>query len=203
MDIEGNSMVPNSDQIGEIDRLVDRLRKWQEGDIPHAIRHYSRYVQLIRFVEPQANIVLMDLSAGMPEMVRTVHVKLQELLRKASQVDSLRQDDADGARREDANLLELAGDLVLMLERITGSDDRAALPSNRAENIADDTERHIIEILRDRTLTGSKLAREAGCPYSFKFKSSLSGLRKRGIIGNKSPGYFLEPEYEFLLNDSD
>ena len=91
-------MTLTSDQIEEIERLVDRLKKWQDGDMPRTIKDYSRYSQLIRFVEPQANIVLMGLSAGMPETVRLVHVKLQELLRKASQVDSLKQEDTDEAR---------------------------------------------------------------------------------------------------------
>ena len=87
-------MTLTSDQIEEIGRLTDRLKKWQEGDMPRAIKDSARYIQLIRFVEPQANVVLMDLSAGMPETVRVIHVKLQELLRKASQVDILKQEDA-------------------------------------------------------------------------------------------------------------
>ncbi len=200
---EGNLMTLTSEQIGEIERLVDRLISWRKGDIPHAIKGYSRYIQLIRFVEPQANVVLMALSAGMPETVRAVHVKLQELLRKASHVDSLKQEDADESRLEDTNLLKLARDFTLMLESIAESDERATSTLDRAEHIADDAEQDILEALRNRTLTGEKLAEKAGYPYNFKFKSSLSGLRKRGILGNKSPGYFLEPEYEFLLKTSD
>ncbi|MHC4354855.1 MAG: hypothetical protein ACYTE3_28150 [Planctomycetota bacterium] len=196
-------MALTSEQIGEIERLVDRLTDWRKGDIPHAIKGYSRYVQLIRFVEPQANNVLMALSAGMPETVRAVHVKLQELLRKASHVDSLKQEDADESRLEDASLLELARDLTLMLERIAESDERVTSTMKPKERVADDTEQDIIEALGDSTLTGQKLAKKAGYPYNFKFKSSLSGLRKRGILGNKSPGYFLEPEYEFLLKRPD
>jgi hypothetical protein len=196
-------MTLTSDQIGEIERLVDRLKKWQNGDVPHAIKDYSRYIQLIRFVEPQANIVLMDLSAGMPETVRVVHVKLQELLRKASQVDSLKQEDTDEVRLEDSNLLRLARDFVLMLEPIVKNVGHHTLTLNDAEQNLNDIEQDIIEALGDRTLTGEKLAKDAGHPYNFKFKSSLSGLRKRGILGNKTPGYFLEPEYEFLLKKSD
>jgi len=217
-------MTLTSDKIGEIELLIDRLKKWQNGDMPHAIRDYSRYSQLIRFVEPQANIVLMSLSAGMPEKVRLVHVKLQELLRKASQVDSLKQEDINGARLEDSNLLKLAGDFVLMLEPIAKKAGREApIPENTeqkpedAEQKLEDTEQNpedagqklddieqdIITALGDRTLTGAQLAKDAGHPYNFKFKSSLSSLRKRGIIGNKSPGYFLESDYESLLNKSD
>jgi hypothetical protein len=202
------------DKIGEIELLIDRLKKWQSGDMPHAIKDYSRYSQLIRFVEPQANIVLMGLSAGMPETVREVHVKLQELLRKASEVDSLKQNDIDLARLEDSNLLKLAGDFVLMLEPIAKKvSQEMPIPDDAEQNmedteqeaedteqILDDIEQDIIAALRDKTLTGAKLAKKARHPYNFKFKSSLSGLRKRGILGNKSPGYFLEPEYEFLLN---
>jgi len=192
--IEGNLMTLTSDQIEGIERLVDRLRKWQKGDMPRAIKDYNRYVQLLRFVEPQANTVLMDLSAGMPETVRLVHIKLQEFLRKASQVDSLRQEDKDEARLEDSNLLELARDFVLMLERLAHNAGDDTLTLN-------DVEQDIIQALGDRTLTGEKLAKDAGHPYDFKFKSHLSGLRKRGILGNNKPGYFLEPEYEFLLKE--
>jgi len=203
-------MTLTSDKIGEIELLIDRLQKWQNSDMPHAIRDYSRYSQLIRFVEPQANIVLMGLSAVMPETVRLVHVKLQELLRKASEVDSLKQNDIDLARLEDSNLLKLARDFVLMLEPIAKKAEHQTPIPDDAEQDLDDTEQNlndieqdIIEVLRDKTLTGAKLAKDAGHPYDFKFKSSLSGLRKRGILGNKSPGYFLEPEYELLLNKSD
>jgi len=195
-------MTLTSDQIGEIERLVDRLKKWQKGDMPHAMKDFTRYIQLIRFVEPQANVVLMDLSAGMPETVRVVHVKLQELLRKASQVDILEQEDADGARLEDSNLLKLARDLVLMLQRIAKDTGHDTLTLNDAVHGLNEIEQDIIEALGDETLTGEKLAKKAGRPYNFKFRSSLSGLRKRGILGNKKPGYFLEPEYEFLLKKS-
>jgi hypothetical protein len=192
-------MTLTSDQIGKIELLVDRLKKWQAGDMPRAIKDYSRYIQLIRLVEPQTNIVLMDLSGVMPEAVRVIHVKLQELLRKASQVDILKQEDAYEARIEDVNLLRLARDFVLMLERIAKNTGNDTLTLNDAEHGLDDAEQDIIEAIGNETLTGEKLAKKAGRPYNFKFKSSLSGLRKRGILGNKKPGYFLEPEYEFLL----
>jgi len=193
-------MTLTSDQIGEIELLADRLKKWQNGDMPRTIRDYNRYSQLIRFVEPQANIVLMGLSGVMPETVRMIHVKLQELLRKASQVDSLKQEDTEGARLEDSNLQILAQDFVKMLEPMVKNTGHETPVQNDAEQNLNDIEQDIITALRDRTLTGEKLARQAGRPYDFKFKSSLSALRKRGILGNKSPGYFLESEYEFLLN---
>jgi hypothetical protein len=196
-------MTLTSDQIGEIERLIDRLKKWQNDDMPRTIKDYSRYSQLIRFVEPQANIVLMGLSAVMPETVRLVHVKLQELLRKASQVDSLKQEDTEGARLEDSNLQRLARDFVLMLEPIVKNAGHEKPTPDDSEQNLNDIERDIITALKDKTLTGEKLARDVGHPYNFKFKSSLSALRKRGILGNKSPGYFLESEYEFLLNKSD
>ncbi len=196
---EGNLMTLTSDQIGGIELLVDRLKKWQTGDMPRAIKDYSRYIQLIRLVEPQTNIVLMDLSGVMPEAVRVIHVKLQELLRKASQVDILKQEDAYEARIEDVNLLRLARDLVLILQRIAKDTGNDTLTLNDAVHGLNEVEQDMIEALGDETLTGEKLAKEAGRPYNFKFRSSLSGLRRRGILGNKKPGYFLEPEYKFLL----
>ena len=74
-------MILTSDQIGKIEQLVDRLKKWLKGEVPHAIKDYGRYVQLIRFVEPKANIALMALSTEMPDIVRVVHVRFQELLK--------------------------------------------------------------------------------------------------------------------------
>ncbi len=192
-------MTLTSGQIEEIERLVDRLKKWQQGDMSPAIKGYSRYIQLIRFVEPQANVVLMDLSSEIPETVRVVHVKLHELLRKASEVDSLKQDDAYEARIEDVNLLRLALDFVKVLERIAKNAGNDTLTLNDVVHDLNDIEQDVIEALRDRTLTGEKLAKEAGRPYNFKFRKSLSGLRKRDILGNKKPGYFLEAEYEYLL----
>ena len=192
-------MTLTSGHIEVIERLIDRLKKWQKSDMPPAIKGYGRYIQLIRFVEPQANIVLMDLSSEIPETVRVVHVKLHELLRKASEVDSLKQDDAYEARIEDVNLLRLARDFVLMLERIAKNTGNDALTLNDAVHDLNDIEQDIIEALGDETLTGEGLAKEAGHPYNFKFRKSLSGLRKRDILGNKKPGYFLEAEYEYLL----
>lgn len=196
-------MTLTSDQIREIERLIARLKEWRKGDIPHAIKNFNRYLQLVRFVEPQANVVLMDLSAEMPETVRVIHVKLRELLKRASEVDVLQQEDANAAQREDSHLLGFALDLVLMLERIGANAGQGPSALNRADHSIDGTGQRIIEVLGDKTLTGQKLAKKAGRPYDFKFKSSLSELRKRGILGNKNPGYFLEPQYECLLKKSD
>jgi len=66
-----------------------------------------------------------------------------------------------------------------------------------------DTEQNIIEALGTKTLIGEELAKKAGYPYNSNFRSTLSSLRKRGILGNKSPGYFVEPNYHFLMNKSD
>jgi hypothetical protein len=127
----------------------------------------------------------MDLSGVMPEAVRVIHVKLQELLRKASQVDILKQEDAYEARIEDVNLLRLARDFVLILERIAKDTGNDTLTLNDAVHGLNEVEQDMIEALGDETLTGEKLAKEAGRPYNFKFRSSLSGLRRRGILGNK------------------
>lgn len=65
------------------------------------------------------------------------------------------------------------------------------------------TEINILEALGRNTLIGEELAKKAGYPYNSNFKGTLSSLRKRGILGNKSPGYFLEPKYYGLLKKSD
>jgi hypothetical protein len=66
-----------------------------------------------------------------------------------------------------------------------------------------DTESNIVEALSKDVMTGEKLAVKAGYPHNSNFKSTLSSLRKRGILGNKAPGYFLEPKYHFLISKSD
>lgn len=65
-----------------------------------------------------------------------------------------------------------------------------------------DTEKNIIEALGTDTLTGEKLAKKAGYPYNSNFKSTLSALHRRGILGNKRPGYFVQTDYHFLLAKS-
>jgi hypothetical protein len=66
-----------------------------------------------------------------------------------------------------------------------------------------DTEQNIIEALDKNKMNGEPLAKKTGYPYNSNFKNTLSSLRKRGILGNKSPGYFLEPAYYYLLNEPD
>lgn len=66
-----------------------------------------------------------------------------------------------------------------------------------------DAEQNIVEALNTATLTGEKLAEKAGYPYNSNFKSTLSSLRKRGIVGNKSPGYFVQPDYHSLIRKSE
>jgi len=191
--MEANPMTLTQDQIEGIEGLVDRLKKWQSGEMPGTIGSYSRYTQLLRFVEPQANVVLMGLSTTAPELMRSIQVRLQELLRKASLVDRLKQKDVREFRLEDSSLMRQARDFALTLMRVARGVE--------GENVTlGNVEQGIIKALAEKTLTGGELARATGQPYSFQFKSSLAELRKRGILGNKSPGYFLEPEYEFLLD---
>ncbi len=64
------------------------------------------------------------------------------------------------------------------------------------------TEKTIIEALGDTTLTVEKLAIKAGYEVSGYFRSLLTSLRKRGILANKRPGYYLRSEFHYLLQDS-
>ena len=170
---EGNLMTLTSDQIGEVGQLVDRLKKWQEGDVPKAIKNLSRYIQLIRFVEPQANTVLMRLSLETPETVRVVHLELQGLMGKASDVYILKGEHSDEAPGEDSNLMELARDFVLKLESIL-KDARHDTPMQiEIKHDLNDIEQDIIEALGDRTLTGQKLAEEAGQLLSIQHLSVM------------------------------
>ena len=59
----------------------------------------------------------------------------------------------------------------------------------------------IIEALGDTTLTVDELAVKSGYEVSGYFRCTLTSLRKRGILANKRPGYYLKPEYHYLLQD--
>ncbi len=63
------------------------------------------------------------------------------------------------------------------------------------------TEKIIIEALGDTTLTVEELAIKSGYEVSGYFRRSLTSLRKRGVLGNKRPGYYLKPEFHYLLQD--
>ena len=64
------------------------------------------------------------------------------------------------------------------------------------------TEKIIIEALGDTTPTVEELAIKAGYEVSGYFRNILSSLCKRGILANKRPGYYLKPEFHYLLQDS-
>jgi hypothetical protein len=67
-------------------------------------------------------------------------------------------------------------------------------PSNTRPELNDTelngAEQCILEALGDKRLTGQTIAELAGYPFNSNFRTTLAGLRKRGIIGNKGRGYF-------------
>ena len=83
--------------------------------------------------------------------------------------------------------------------RRSGKNGNGAVGTCRAKNAAvpatdehlSDTEANIVEALGTQRLTGEALAKQAGYPFNSNFKSTLSSLRKRGVLGNASPGYFV------------
>jgi len=60
-------------------------------------------------------------------------------------------------------------------------------------------EKNIIEALSDDTLIIEDLAVKAGYELSGHFRRQVASLRKRGILGNNRPGYFVMPEYRQAL----
>jgi len=64
-----------------------------------------------------------------------------------------------------------------------------------------ETEKIIIEALGDTNPTVEELAVKSGYEVSGYFRCILSSLCKRGILGNKRPGYYLKPEYHYLLQE--
>ena len=63
------------------------------------------------------------------------------------------------------------------------------------------TEKIIIESLGDTTLTVEELAIKSGYEVSGYFRRTLTSLRKRGILANNRPGYYMNPEYHYLLQE--
>ena len=62
------------------------------------------------------------------------------------------------------------------------------------------TERNIIEALGDATLRLEELAPKAGYEVSGHLRRTVSSLTKRGILGNKKPGYFVQPEHQWMID---
>jgi hypothetical protein len=60
-------------------------------------------------------------------------------------------------------------------------------------------ERNIIEALGEGPLTVEQLAIKAGYELSGHFRKTVASLRKRGILGNNRPGYYVMPEYRWVL----
>jgi hypothetical protein len=57
-----------------------------------------------------------------------------------------------------------------------------------------ETERNIIVALNEQVLTVEQLAVKADYELSGHFRRTVTSLTKRGIVGNKRPGYFVQPE---------
>lgn len=56
-------------------------------------------------------------------------------------------------------------------------------------------ERNIVEALGTDTLIFEQLAAKTGYEVSGHFRRTVSSLSKRWILGNKRPGYFVQPQY--------
>lgn len=63
------------------------------------------------------------------------------------------------------------------------------------------TERNVILALGDETLTLEQLAPKAGYEVSGHFRRTVLPLSKRGILGNKNPGYFVKPRYREIIDE--
>lgn len=61
------------------------------------------------------------------------------------------------------------------------------------------TEWNVIEVLGDETLRLKELAPRSGYEVSGHLRRTVSSLTKRGILGNKEPGYFVQPEYQSMV----
>ena len=64
-----------------------------------------------------------------------------------------------------------------------------------------ETERSIIEALNGGTLTLEQLAAKAGYEVSGHFRRTVTSLSKRGILGNKRPGYYVQPQYMQIVSE--
>ena len=62
-------------------------------------------------------------------------------------------------------------------------------------------ERNIIEALGVDTLALERLAPKTGYEVSGHLKKAVSSLSERGILGNKRPGYFVQPPYPGVVNE--
>jgi len=62
-------------------------------------------------------------------------------------------------------------------------------------------QKNIIEALGEDTLTVEQLAPKAGYELSGHFRKTVASLRKHGILGNNRPGYYVTPEYKWLLQE--
>ena len=56
-------------------------------------------------------------------------------------------------------------------------------------------ERNVVEVLGGETLTLEQLAPKAGYEVNGHFRGAVSSLCKREILGNRRPGYFVQPQY--------
>ncbi|MHC4539295.1 MAG: hypothetical protein ACYTEK_08440 [Planctomycetota bacterium] len=61
------------------------------------------------------------------------------------------------------------------------------------------TERNIIKALGEDTLKLKELAPWAGYEVSGHLRRTVSSLAKWGILGNKKPGCFVQPEYRSII----
>jgi hypothetical protein len=68
---------------------------------------------------------------------------------------------------------------------------RQLVPLRLTDTEFSEMEKTIIEAINSDTLTGEQVAAKSGYPYDGSLKAALASLRRRGVLGNAHPGYFV------------
>lgn len=160
---------------------------------------------LLTFLTLSGNDTLADRLEGLLLQLKKTAGNLDEAVMSSVPMETaIRR--LTSISREQAHLL---ADLLRMVAKThwpnSNEGDFGNLPSDQGSGscangvLFTDTEQNILQALGSDTLTGSELAKRAGYPLNSNFKATLSSLRKRGVLGNASPGYYIDEAYQYLL----
>lgn len=196
------------EEIRLIYEVVEYLWRWISRDAPKNKSDFIKaWANIYATTDDSMTKIIIWLKWNKSELAKDIEREYSEFMKFVEQETSdspVCKDLATSVTAARGAAINLAGKLKHIAElaktiKIAGQENE----STGTQLELNDTEQNIIEALSKNTLTGEKLAKKAGYPYNSNFKSTLSSLRKRGILGNKSPGYFVEQKYHFLLTKSD
>jgi len=160
----------------DLDQLKNYWKEMQNIDIQ--LEHLFKTIAT-SFKKIQTSALTAKQANGYRSRMNQLIQQVMQIEQKAASLENFQKEDNQKMKTLERDLIRQVRKLRRVINHVPKYVKRT---NNRCKKIGD-------------------LAAEAGYWVSGAFRTTISSLRKRGILGNNRPGYYIQPEYLYLLHE--